>query len=820
MELITNIKTYFDILSLDEIKCIEDLFEKFLKEIFLSPSEGKNEKIVKQFFSFFANMDASEIQAGNYACRLYMLPLDRVGAKMGKSGSNVFVSYLKFKSGNEVFHSQPLIVKFNVFAKSKNSYNPLKEEFEKTKEIKAVNSERFATSIWYDSIEITDQRKYHSNSHRSEFCILLSPFKPVGGSIEYEPNIEELQENNLRKEMVNITKGSAKKIKIRIKNILKALTYWHSNNQRPKRCNRSFSDEYLGYLRDVGGWKKNWEFIWGNLDSTVVYDFNTLWVNPFWLLDELLSYEAQMTVGAIHGDLHPRNIVISENSSVLIDFGWANGDAHIAKDYVMLEANFRFQSMTHKYSHEYLVNLSKSITSEEILRSPEPVLQCIGVIRNSFLIHHQNFTEGHGYNELYEYIIPLFIVSTGLLKYIEDIGNFESARLSVLELGNYINAKVIKKNRIEEKTLGEIGEFKILDILFSKIHTECPENDLIGDDCAFIELNSDSNRIVVTTDPGPKPLVMTLAGLGNYFHWGWYTILVNVSDLASTGATPQSISISIDAPVSMLLKDLLKFYDGLLAACNAFKISLSGGNLRSSKIFSAHSTAIGVIDVVQNSITRSNCNAGDLLYTIGNNGKFISLFLKAKYDGIDSLSAKEKDYITQTSCQIEHMKRLNSSNFITSASDNSDGIIGSIMNIAQASNCAFEVDFDEIRRSSNYSKLEEIAEKYSKEELRIRPENLFLFWGDWQVLLTITNEKEKDFISITENYNIPITKLGYAKKKDGENINPITGKSDGKIYNILCLRNENFISNSFHNLIRSHLDFMLSENIFLGERKE
>ena len=179
------------------------------------------------------------------------------------------------------------------------------------------------------------------------------------------------------------------------------------------------------------------------------------------------------------------------------------------------------------------------------------------------------------------------------------------------------------------QTLKDIGEFCLLrDYIFPIVKDV--SNDLIGDDCAFIKLDGKYDRLVITTDAGPRPLVMDL-GYSSYFSWGWYTVLVNVSDLASAGCKPLALSLSIDAPSTMKVFEIEEFYEGISAACKHFEIVLSGGNIRASNTFSSHGTAIGLLDNSNVNITRKDCNIDDILVSIGENGAFISCYLKGKF---------------------------------------------------------------------------------------------------------------------------------------------------------------------------------------------
>jgi len=350
------------------------------------------------------------------------------------------------------------------------------------------------------------------------------------------------------------------------------------------------------------------------------------------------------------------------------------------------------------------------------------------------------------------------------------------------------------------QTLKDIGEFSLLrDYIFPIVKDV--SNDLIGDDCAFVKLDDKYDRLVVTTDAGPRPLVMDLE-YDSYFSWGWYTVLVNISDLASAGCVPLILSLSIDAPSSMKVFEIEEFYEGISSACKHFKIMLSGGNIRAGRFFSSHGTAIGLLDKSNINITRKNCNVDDVLVSIGENGAFISYYLKGKELGFNSLNIAEKEKLIKPDSQIRAMRILSQNGLLTSASDNSDGILGSFMNICERSNCGFLIDFDNIK-IPNY--INTISKR-----LGLNPWNLFFSWGDWQIIATVHYEKLSSFKKLSQDNDIKYTILGRATSDPLH----ISGILDNKPVSLNCIRNENFKQHSYNNNILNHVDYLLKTNLF------
>jgi len=349
--------------------------------------------------------------------------------------------------------------------------------------------------------------------------------------------------------------------------------------------------------------------------------------------------------------------------------------------------------------------------------------------------------------------------------------------------------------------LSDIGEFRLLnEFILPLLKTE---SNLIGDDCAFVDFPLDGKSIVITTDAGPKPLFHN-EEKPYFFIWGWYTILANVSDLASAGCKPLGVSLAVEAPATMKVDELIDYFNGVNAACKEFGIQVTGGNIKANTQFISNATAFGYIQKGQSALTRRNCKPGDHIVSLGDNGLFIVSYLKYKKDGFDSLSPQQKNKLKGPYPQIEQMQLISNKVSISSSSDNSDGILGSLWNIAEKSNCGFNLDFDSIE-------LPEYIISFAKEN-DINPWNLFLFWGDWQIIFTVPSTEINLLKEICETNNIKYTLIGTAIKEQ-----ILTSTINGASKKLNLLRNENFSSLSYNSSISNHLDYLLRTNIFKNE---
>lgn len=354
--------------------------------------------------------------------------------------------------------------------------------------------------------------------------------------------------------------------------------------------------------------------------------------------------------------------------------------------------------------------------------------------------------------------------------------------------------------KIDTRTLGEIGEFQIINEIILPRLKYTSTSVQIGDDCAFVELDEGANTLVVTSDATPKPLVWNL-GHKSFYTWGWYSVLINASDLAAAGAKPIAFTTSVEAPSSMSVSELDDFFCGLRDACTQMGIPNAGGNLREAPRFECHGTAIGTTRGGVR-LTRHGCTPGDSIYVIGHLGCFITNFLKGQRLGLHALSAEEMWTLTNPFPHIKIMQLLAEAGVVSAATDNSDGILGALWNIAERSNIGIEVFLDNNVIPENVLKTAEVES--------IDPWNLFFYWGDWQQVVAVPSKFSARFLQIIKKNRIQHTLIG--RSIDSGPV--LIGKTFEQRRKLRVLRNENFRSNSYNRSEKSLEDYMLKTSIF------
>ena len=224
-------------------------------------------------------------------------------------------------------------------------------------------------------------------------------------------------------------------------------------------------------------------------------------------------------------------------------------------------------------------------------------------------------------------------------------------------------------------------------------------------------------------------------------------MVVSTSDLAAAGASPLVITTSIDAPHDMPVSDLGDFFEGMEEASGRHGIANGGGNIREASTFSCHATVLGTVPKGIR-LRRNGARPGDFLVAVGECGQFAAAYVKAKQCGIDVLTPEEEACISRPFARIAEMQILCNKGLANAASDNSDGVLGALWNIAEASDCSIEVDM------APEAIPESVAEAAS--EFGYNPWNFMFFWGDWQVIAAVSSDRSDEFWTTTKKHRIPV----------------------------------------------------------------
>ena len=276
-------------------------------------------------------------------------------------------------------------------------------------------------------------------------------------------------------------------------------------------------------------------------------------------------------------------------------------------------------------------------------------------------------------------------------------------------------------------------------------------SEYIGDDCAYLR----DLGITISQDT----LVEDVHFLSKHitaYQLGYKSAMVNLSDIAASGAEPKYMTVALSLPKTIENTFIKDFYIGLKDACK--DVEIVGGDITSSdKIF----ISICVIGATNNRkiASRSNAKIGYKIVVSGEHGSSAA--------GLKEILKNEKGGIFINShlkpeAQIEFSKNIATQIKEDYAMmDTSDGLMDALLQISQSSNVCLDVTFDKIP----YDKK---LEKYSDYK------DLILYGGeDYQIVACVPKTFE-----VQNSYTIGEVKEGLGVKINNELIT-----ETNKIYN-------------------------------------
>lgn len=223
----------------------------------------------------------------------------------------------------------------------------------------------------------------------------------------------------------------------------------------------------------------------------------------------------------------------------------------------------------------------------------------------------------------------------------------------------------------------KIGEFELIEHIKTLFEPLVPENtEGIGDDCAII--GGGQHSTVITTDILCQDVHFKVDMGGHAI--GRRAVMVNLSDIASMGATPTAIFLSIAVPQALDSDFLEQFFAGV-RSCG---IALLGGDTTASKSgFIVNITAVGVV-ASKNIKRRGDAVAGDVILVAG------------------ALGAQgASGYTTPVEAQTEQGIWLGEQSSVRAMMDISDGLAGDLPHILKASKVGAIVDMDAVPIAGN-----------------------------------------------------------------------------------------------------------------------
>ena len=310
--------------------------------------------------------------------------------------------------------------------------------------------------------------------------------------------------------------------------------------------------------------------------------------------------------------------------------------------------------------------------------------------------------------------------------------------------------------------LKDLGEFGLIERLTKKIKL-VNENTLLGpgDDAAII---NSSKEILVSSDMLVEGIHFDMA-FTPLKHLGYKSVIVNISDIYAMNGTPKQITVGLAISSKYTLEAIEEFYDGILLACEKYKVDVIGGDITSCiNGLTISITAIGEA-IKKEIVKRSGAKENDLLITTGDLG--------GAYMGLNVLQREKEvwksnpnmqpeldnyNYILERQLKpearrdvIEFLKKCNV--IPTSMIDISDGLASEVFHICTSSNVGCQLYEEKIPIDPQTYQ--------TSMDFNTNPTVSALNGGeDYELLFTIN---QKDYEKIKNDPNLTV--IGHITKK-------------------------------------------------------
>ena len=322
----------------------------------------------------------------------------------------------------------------------------------------------------------------------------------------------------------------------------------------------------------------------------------------------------------------------------------------------------------------------------------------------------------------------------------------------------------------EKRTeISELGEFGLINKIKEKFN-EGNESTLlgIGDDAAVIK--NGTNLTLLSTDMLMEGIHFDLSYVP-LKHLGYKAIAVNVSDIAAMNGVAQQVTVNVGLSNRFSVEAVQELYEGISAACDAYKVDLVGGDTVSSG--AGLVISVSVLGTVSHDMIsyRKGARKDDIICATGDlGGALIGLQVlereKQVYLTNSEMQPKLDDYSYVVQRQLKPEARMDIIHEMkelkivpTSMIDLSDGLASDLKHICYESGVGAMIYED---------KLPIDKQTYDTAvEFNLDPITCCLNGGeDYELLFTIS---QKDYEKLEKHADVHF--IGYVTKpEDGMNL--------------------------------------------------
>lgn len=419
-------------------RLVPDMMESAAAEALQSALERlyQCEHLLKQVWPSAFESPSAPCRIPLDAVEIVVLPLDRIGAPPGASGASVYVAYFAHKADESTRRtaSQPLVVKIG----ARDKLRAEKDGAGNWPLLPGQARSKFAFPLQLDE----------TNPERA---VLVSPFQSMS-EVQQDGSRNKVEVRDLWRLLENKDEPNPThttdwiKIGRLIAEALDSVAPSHRAGRAcPKAEGTTYEEQYERYLRKTTSDKAEHlpQLLFGKEART--HAFGREWPNPTEVVRRIIKHRMPFSgiLGSVHGDLHPKNIVLTSYDGVqIIDFGWATNSRHVVVDYVLLDLNLRGTTLPSQIDEGAILSLACFLEPHDDLAAlPQPVRARAEVIKN--VIWEKAKERAIEKDWTAEYLIPLLLVGYGLLVHLDSARNQPAIIATVLQLSKLLEPTVL-----------------------------------------------------------------------------------------------------------------------------------------------------------------------------------------------------------------------------------------------------------------------------------------------------------------------------------------------------------------------------------------
>lgn len=250
--------------------------------------------------------------------------------------------------------------------------------------------------------------------------------------------------------------------------------------------------------------------------------------------------------------------------------------------------------------------------------------------------------------------------------------------------------KINTKKTSSNKTSGELGERKIIEIMRKRFEVMADSPVSFGDDVSAVALGGEQVAVLKTdmlVDKTDVPKGMSL------WQAARKAIVMNVSDFAAKGVAPKAALVALGLPRRMLRRDTEEIAEGLNTGARQYGAYVVGGDTGEA---SDLVIAVSLFGTAKKKalMLRSGAKVGDIVAVTGFFGKSAA-GLRLLLDDL-AVSQELREVLVKAvfmpQARLKEGLALSGSRAVTASIDSSDGLAWSLHELARMSGVGFLIN--------------------------------------------------------------------------------------------------------------------------------